>query len=289
MITVTAVVVLAEALLLRGATRVFIHIPGVDVTSGLAGVITEGARLAFRMAVPLTFALLVLLGLHLWASERGRPRAVSIGVFLGAAVVGRFDGLSFATDWLVLGVVTAVATSSLLRLEGRARIPIAAWSAAFLMSGVVHVLDQRVADGLGTLTLPWLGEAAEALALLALLATPLLLRNHLSRLDWLIGTGIATVLAVALLNAEGLSAARILFLWNLGLSGGYPVILYAVAFGSLGMTIAALIRHRCIASAAALVFMSAAGFGIFSSYQTALFVAGLILTSPRSHARSTVG
>jgi hypothetical protein len=277
LIRVTALVVVAEALLLRGATRVFIHIPGLDVTNGVLGRITDLARLAFRMAVPLTFVLLVMLTASLWVSHSGRASALAVGAFLAVVAAGRFEVLRPGANLVALGLVAAVAVVSVAGLELQARIPIAAWSAAFLMMGFVQLLDQRAADGVGVISLPWLGGLAEVVALVALVTAPLILRDRLGRVDWVVGVGIATLLVVALLNAEGQSAARILLLWNLGWSGGYPVIVYAIAIGSLVMTVAALVRRHRIRPAAALMFMSAAGFGLFSSYQTALLVAGLVL------------
>jgi len=259
LIRVTALVVVAEALLLRGATRVFIHIPGLDVTNGVLGRITDLARLAFRMAVPLTFVLLVMLTASLWVSHSGRASALAVGAFLAVVAAGRFEVLRPGANLVALGLVAAVAVVSVAGLELQARIPIAAWSAAFLMMGFVQLLDQRAADGAGVISLPWLGGLAEVVALVALVTAPLILRDRLGRVDWVVGVGIATLLVVALLNAEGQSAARILLL------------------GSLVMTVAALVRRHRIRPAAALMFMSAAGFGLFSSYQTALLVAGLVL------------
>lgn len=277
LIRVTALVVVTEALLLRGATRVFIHIPGLDVTTGVLGRVTDVARLAFRMAVPLTFVLLMMLIGSLWASHSGRLSAVVVGAFLTAAAAGRLEVLRPGAELVVLGLVAALAVVSAVSLEPQARIPIAAWSVAFLMMGVVQLLDQRAADGAGVISLPWLGGLAEAVAVVALITAPLLLRDRLNRRDWVVGAAVAALLTVALLSVEGQSAARILLLWNLGWSGGYPVIVYAIAIGSLVMTVAALVRRHRIRPAAALIFMSAAGFGLFSSYQTALLVAGLVL------------
>ncbi len=279
MIRVTALVVVAEAILLRGATRVFIHIPGLDVTTGVLGQVTELARLAFRMAVPLTFVLLMMLIGSLWVSHCHRVSAVAVGAFLTAAAVGRIEVLRSGADLVMLGLVATVAFVSIVGLEPQATIPIAAWSVAFLMAGFVQLLDQRAADGVGVMSLPWLGGLAEAVAVVALITAPLLLRDRLGRLDWVVGTAIATLLTIAFLNVEGLTAAKILLLWNLGWSGGYPAIVYALAIGSLVMTVAALVRRRRIRSAASLMFMAAAGFGMFSSYQTALLVVGLILIS----------
>ena len=279
MIRVTALVVVAEAILLRGATRVFIHIPGLDVTTGALGRVTEIARLAFRMAVPLTFVLLMMLIGSLWVSRSHRVSAVVVGAILIATVMGRFEVLRSGVDLVVLGLVAAVAVVSVAGLEPQARIPIAAWGVAFLMTGFVQLLDQRTADGVGVMSLPWLGGLAEAVAVVALITTPLLLRDRLGRLDWVIGAAIATLLTIASSSVEGLTAAKILLLWNLGWSGGYPAIVYAIAIGSLVMTVAALVRRHRIRPAASLMFMAAAGFGLFSSYQTALLVVGLVLIS----------
>lgn len=269
--------VVTEALLLRGATRVFIHIPGLDVTTGVLGRVTDVARLAFRMAVPLTFVLLMMLIGSLWASHSGRLSAVVVGAFLTAAAMGRLNVLRPSAELVVLGLVAALAVLSVVSLEPPAKVPIAAWSVAFLMMGVVQLLDQWAADGVGVISLPWLGGLAEAVAVVALITAPLVLRDRLGRWDWVVGAGTATLLTVAFWNAEGMAAARILLLWNLGWSGGYPVIVYAIAIGSLVMTVAALVRRHRIRPAAALMFMGAAGFGMFSSYQTALLVVGLVL------------
>ena len=257
----------------------FIHIPGLDVTTGVLGRVTEIARLAFRMAVPLTFVLLMMLIGSLWVSHSHRVPAVVVGAFLIAVAAGRIEILRSGADFVALGLVAAVAFVSVVGLEPRARIPISAWSVAFVMTGFVQLVDQRAADGVGVMSLPWLGGLAEAVAVVALITSPLLLRGRLGRLDWVVGAAIATLLTIAFLNIEGLTAAKILLLWNLGWSGGFPAIVYAIAIGSLVMTVAALLRRHRIGPAASLIFMTAAGFGLFSSYQTALLVVGLVLIS----------
>ena len=284
LIRVTALVVLAEAVLLRGATRVFIHIPGLDVTNGVLGRVTDLARLAFRMAVPLTFALLLMLTASQWASRSGQVSAVVVSAFLLATAGGRFEALRPAADLIVLSLVAAVAVVAVVGLETHSKVPIAAWSAAFLMIALAQLLDQWAADGAGSISLPWLGGLAEAVALVAFFTAPLVLRNHPLPLDWMVGASAAGLLALALLSTEGQAAVKILLLWNLGWSGGYHVIVYAVAIGSFVMAITALVRRRRITTAASLIFMGVAGFGLFSSYQTALLVTGLALMSTPSES-----
>jgi len=278
---VTVLVVLAEALLLRGATRVFIHIPGVDVTSGILGGVADFARLAFRMAVPLTFVLLLMLVVSMWESG-ARLVAVLVAAFLVVAAGGRAEALRDAADLILLGLVAAVAIVVVVGLEPRWRVPVATWSAAFLMAGLVRLLDQSAADGVGLVSVPWLGGLAETVALAAFATTPLLLRRRPRRLDLIVAVGVAVFIALALGGAEAQSAAKILGLWNLGWAGGYPVVVYAVAIGALVMTVTALVRNSRILAATSLVLMGAAGFGLFSSYQTALLVTGLVLISTNS-------
>jgi len=285
-VRVTVLVVLAEALLLRGATRVFIHIPGVDVTSGILGVVTDLARLAFRMAVPLAFVLLLMLVASLWESG-SRQVAILVGAFLGLAAAGRFDVMREFVDPILLGLVALVAVVVVTGLESRWRIPVATWSAAFLMAGLVRLLDQWAADGASSVSLPWLPGMAETVALIAFITTPLVLRNRPRPLDLLIGVGVAVLIASTLSGAEAQSAAKILGLWNLGWAGGYPVLVYAVAVGILVATVTTLARGRRMMTAASFVFMGAAGFGLFSSYQTALLVLGLVLMAVPSEALET--
>lgn len=283
---VAAVVVLAEMLLLRGATRVFIHIPGLDVTTGLIGRVTEVARLTFRMAVPLTFALLVTLIATSWSRSSRRAMAVLVSAFAATAAIGLVEALAPEADVVMLVLVTAVAALALADLDSRSKIVIAAWSAAFVLAGVSQLLDQWAANGTMSASAPRFAGLGQAIALGAFLAAPVMLGRRLRRSDWLVYLGVVALITPAFLGAERQAATKILLLWNLGWSSAYPMILYILAIGSLVMTMVALVREDRSTDAAALVFLGAAGFGLFSSYQTALFVVGLVLISASTRVGS---
>ena len=71
--------------------------------------------------------------------------------------------------------------------------------------------------------------------------------------------------------------AKILLLWNVGLAGYLPSVLYGIAAGAVVYTIVVLraTGRRTSAIGLALLFMG--GIGLHSTYQTGLVLAGLAL------------
>jgi hypothetical protein len=73
----------------------------------------------------------------------------------------------------------------------------------------------------------------------------------------------------------GAATTKILMLWNFGLSGALPSILYAAAAGALGLTVVALARQRRGLAVAGVALVAIGGIGLHSTYQSGLAVVGL--------------
>ena len=275
-VTVTTAAVLVEALLLRGASRVLIHIPGVSVASGPLRILTEASRVAFQMALLLLMSLLLLLAGRAWAGRGERILAALLGAFLVLSAAGRLGSNELPIDAALVVVVAAIGGVRFASLTPRSRVPVGLWVAAFVSLGFAQVMEQITADGGGGGAVwGWPVQLGEAAGVLAFLTVPLLLTGRAKRIEWIIGIGVGAV-ALAVLTT-GQAAGRILLLWNLSWSGWLPAYAYAAGLGVLSATLvrAGLGRERNLT--AALVFMAAAGFGLVSSYQTGLLAAGLAL------------
>jgi hypothetical protein len=73
------------------------------------------------------------------------------------------------------------------------------------------------------------------------------------------------------------STSRILLLWNGGLSGVFPGVVYAFAAATAAGALAGLWREGRWFAALAMVLFAAAGVGLENTYQTGLLVCALLL------------
>lgn len=264
-----------ELVVLRIFTRTIIHIPGASGASPLLSMTAEIGRFTYYLSCVLLIALLTL---FMAASSRVTSAREMVGVaatatFVIAAggaragVVGH-DTAGVATVVAVVGL-GLVATS---QVEPRARLPVIAFSGAFALAAFDELVGVGITTGGASTDLRF---AAEVLAVLAGITSPLLLRarpDHRS-----VGVGLIACLAlVAMLTANSWTTT-ILMLWNFGLAGTLPWVFYGAAFGALACTLVSLVSdaHRRRAIALALLF--AGGIALHSTYQTGLVIAGLAL------------
>jgi hypothetical protein len=274
----TALAAAVELVILRIFTRTAIHIPGVADLRAIFVPISEVGRFAFYLA-----AVLLTVTLALLAVDVGRRRSMAaylgaggLALFLSAAVTARVG----AADDLTLDVSTVVALLllspwALGGLRGRSRFPGVLLVSALVLASLIGT-EQAVAGaggGLGDRTWPTLG--GEMLAVSAAVAAPLVTGRMRTRSALMWGAVLGGLVFSGLLaNA---STVKILLLWNFGLAGYLPSILYGVAAGAVAYTIVALraAGRTSYASAIALLFMG--GIGLHSTYQTGLVLAGLAL------------
>lgn len=279
--TLAALAAVVEMLVLRVFTRTAIHIPGFSTLRPVYVTISETGRVAFYVAAVLLIALLMLLVADL--ARRGSfatlAGAAGIATFLGAAGIARLR----ETDGSFLGTATVV---SVLLLgpwacggsSGRSRIVRALLLTAFLVAAMISAGQPAPIDL--SARRAWLAVAAEMLAILGAIAAPLLTRTRSrSALVWGAAVG---VLVVAVLIANPWTV-KILLLWNLGLAGYLPSVLYGCAAAALTYTVISLFSDRRVTSAVGILLLFAGGIGLHSTYQTALVLAGLALLGMGEH------
>ena len=264
-----------ELVVLRIFTRTIIHIPGASGLSPVLSVTADIGRFAYYISCVLlivTIALLVVV-LASAASTRATVAAAATATFAAASIGARVGlvghdtvGVAALAAAVVLGLV------SVRTLERRARMPIAAFSGAFALAAFDELVGQGFTTAGGS---TGLRVVAEVLAVVAALTSPLLLRARPDRHS--IGVGLVGGVVVVMMLTANSWTTTILMLWNFGLAGTLPWVLYGAAFGALACTFAALVRSGDRQRAIVVALLVAAGIGLHSTYQSGLAVAGLAL------------
>ena len=266
-----------ELLILRAFTRTAIHIPALEVMQEPFDVLSFFGRYAYFLAVALLMIALPALALNLLAVGRSGPRiaAMPIAVFAIAAVAAA-AGVSgpLALDLLSLFSIVCLAGLAAGRWRLAGLMPFGMLALAFVTGGGYTVLQTASQQGGTRLDASWLLSVGELSGALFALSLPLLARRHIDRVSFAAGAVVA-VFAYSLFAGGGGATARILLLWNVGLSGVLPGTVYAVAAGALAMTFVALLRSRQVVAAMAVALLVAGGLGLHNTYQTGLVVAGL--------------
>jgi hypothetical protein len=269
-----AVSVLTELVVLRTVTRTLIHIPGLGEFEAPIRFLAEVGRFAYYVAAVsliVTLALLALVGL------RSRlPRHVGIGAvtiaFLLVAAAGRIG----VVPWPIVGwsALALLASAGLLGWRGVRSLPVGLFLAGSVAAGG-SVAVQGVGNGLTGSQMDILIWIAEWCFVLAGLTAPLLLKKSPSMAAWAVG-GAATLMVIAAF-ARGASTLSILVLWNVGVPGWLPGVAYALAFAGLVVTAwsAAARGERTVVIG--VVLLGAGGVGLFSTYQTGLVLAGVLM------------
>lgn len=271
----TALVLLAttELLLLRTLTRTAIHIPGIERTAAPYRLVAEAGRLAYYLAV--VVLVLVLIAVIASGFRRAVPPrgvAVALTLFIVAAVSARLDLISAATLALAIVMALGLTLSAVRqRVPVRRAWPVLALGGALLVS-VLHGLLQPAHVGIGSRDVSWLLLVAEALAVAGAIAAPLLVPGGRDTVALRFAVPVFALSSAALLTAG--PTVKILLLWNVGVAGYLPDLLYAVAASTVAYAImAARARDRRISYGLALLVLG--GVGLQSTYQTGVFLAGL--------------
>lgn len=267
----TAVAVVVELVVLRLFTRTVVHIPGAgDAAPGLS-VLSEVGHLAFYVATVLLVVLVALVVRRL-ATSRGvveTSALAGVTVLAGVALGRRLDLVaSSAADAAVIAAVLVVGIGAATRVESRARIPVVAFTAASTLAGIAMVAAHSSIR-------PDLRASAEILAVVAMATMPLAAPRRPDRISVLVGA-IAAVLTWGAL-ANNPTTPRILLLWNFGVLGTLPDVVYALVVASVLTALVWCWRSAARSRLAALVLVIAGGIGLHSTYQSALAVIGLAL------------
>jgi len=281
----TAAAAAIELVLLRVGTRTLIHIPGVERAEGPFTIVAELGRLAYSIAVVLSIMLLV--GIGIWSTRRGRvPEAVAVAVFGLAAVAARLgfmDALAVVAASTVAVTVLGIAAlrrHPSFRQHPLAWLPILLIGTAIVLFGIRALSVGAMAAGL-TDSGTWLLGVAETVALAGLILLPLA-TGRPDRVALALASAIGASIWVSLTLAD--ATVKILLLWNLGLAGSLPALLYAA--GGAAATAAAVTAARSGRAelTASIMLVVAGGFAIQSTYQSALVVAaaGVLATAEAS-------
>lgn len=271
---VLAVAASLELLLLRVATRTLIHIPGVDRAQGPFTLMAELGRFTFSIAEVLSIMLLAAIGL--WQARAGRLLdASAVGAFGVAALAARLGVMdpllavvASAAAVVVLGA-SAARRHPAFRHDAVARLPLILLGGAIVLFGLRALSVRAMAMGLtfGDAWLPWL---AEALAIAGLIMLPLA-TGRPDRITLVAAILVGVVTGTMLTLAE--STTKILLLWNLGLSGTLPTLVYALAGAAATAAALKAARSGRTEMLIALLLLIAGGFAIQSTYQSGLVIA----------------
>ena len=282
-----AVAASAELMLLRIATRTFIHIPGMDVVSGPLAVIAEAGRLAFHLTIVLVVALLFSTLVEIRRDRTGGSAALAaaIGLVLvasGLAVAGQLS--PSVTGWISLFAIglPLVATRRL----GERAVPLILWVAAVWLTGSGTLL-QGSGGGIGGGQFGGLLLAGEFAGVTAAVTLPLLTARPFPRPALTAGLAVAGLVTALLSFAS--STTAILVLWSFGIPASLSPLLYGLAAGAAVMTLWAAFSTGRRELGAGILLLAIGGFGLISTYQTILIVAGLVIvamaaTGPRSRS-----
>lgn len=272
-----AAAAVTELLILRTFTRIAIHVPALDALQGPYTALALVGRYAYFLAVALLLLALPALIWILAADRRPGRRlaAIAIGFFLvtsGAAAAG-IGGRATLDLASLLAVVSLAGLAAGCWRPSRA-LPFGMLGAAFISSGGYTLFQTASQEGAGSIDASWLLSAAELSGAAFALSIPLLAKQHIDRLSVAVGI-VVGLMAFGLFVGGGSTTSRILLLWNVGLSGTLPGVVYAAGAGAIALTLVALARARETFAATAVALLVAGGIGLHNTYQTGLVVAGL--------------
>ncbi len=276
---------LAELLLLRTATRVAIHIPASEALETPYLLVAGAGRIAYS-AAGLLALIVVAAALPVLAARPSQPTRVAALVvaaflslaLLAPAVPATRPYLDATTGIAAVGIAAATAVT----LGIPRSTPFAFLALSALAAALAAIVQAEPALPRGVL--PSLFRTTEALALAFALSAPLAVSATLDRRALAAGALGAAIAAAALLAPA--SSGRIILLWNAGLDGALPAPLYIVAAASFFAAVAAALGSGQRSIGLALLLVSAAGFGLHSSYQSLLLLAALLI--PVLHPGATV-
>ncbi len=265
---------LAELFLLRTGTRLAIHIPAAEALEGPYLVAALVGRFAFFVALVLAVLAAGAALSALWA--RGdAPARVAAGLFAGFVVIAALLPLLPGVAPITAGIA-ALAASALAAavIPGRGpwpAVPFALLGLSLLASACYTAV--LASPGPSAAAAVPLLDAAEFTGLVAGATLPLVFRRRPAFSAALVAA-LAALLAIFVFAAPSASV-RIILLWNGGITGALPPLLYAAA--SAGFVAAAWEAWRRGESRLLPVFalLLAGGLGLHNTYQTLLLLVAI--------------
>lgn len=263
-----------ELVVLRLVTRTAIHIPGISKVESPYRLAAETGRYAYYVALVLVvIALGSVVRRELQAGRIGW-NLVAVGWFIAAAGATRLGLMSdSALSWSVVGSAVLLVPATMRRYQTR-MAPILLFGTSFVVAGLHNATQSQ---GIGS----FIGQApngllvlAEALAVLACLTSPMLVETKRRTTPLVGGVGMAIATFMALVANQ--ATVKILLLWNFGLAGYFPAIVYSIAFGALTFTVLQS-RPTDARLALGLGLLVIGGLGLHSSYQSGLVLLGLVV------------
>lgn len=261
-----------ELLILRTLTRTAIHIPAMDALATPYEAVSFAGRYAYYVAAVLLMVALPLAAIHLWSAGDLAARGAACGIVLFLVMAGAARAIGgTGADYLTIAALGAVAAGSAWRLDRRPALGVMTFAAATLaLAG--HSLLQSSVDA-ASFDAGGLLYVGEFTAVAFALSAPWTMRAMPGRMALLLGAAAGGMTFATLVSSP--STTKVLLLWNEGLSGGYPALLYAAAAGALVATAAGLAARGQWVTAVAFGLLVFGGFGLHNTYQTGLAVAGL--------------
>ncbi len=266
-----------ELVVLRTFTRTAIHIPGLEEFAAPYRVVALGARYAYFVAVVLLITVLPVAAFALWRADAWPARALSAAVAaFGLAAAAALAGVDrTSVDVVTVSVVVFAAAAAAAAGGQRIAPALACFGVAFALSGT-YTLIQGQALAVPAREQQWLLSATEVFGVAAALTLPLMARPHLPRSS-LYAAGAVGLLTFGMFLSGGGSTARILLLWNEGLTGTLPAGVYAAAAATVAATVVALVRQHDLPRAAAVILLVTGGIGLHSTYQSGLVLIALVV------------
>ena len=264
-----------ELLILRTFTRTAIHIPALEQLAKPYEAVSLFGRYSYYVAALLLVMALPVAAHALWREGDKGARAASLAVagFAISAAIARVAGSSLAVDLLTVAAVAGTAAAAAGRLEWRAGLAVMVFTLGSVLIGGYSLLQTAVGEGANEVDARVLLYAGEAIALAFALASPWMFRAVPGRRAFIVAVVVGVVTFGMLLGNA--STVKILLLWNEGLSGPYPSFFYAAGASALLATVAGLLAHGQRLTAVGFALLIIGGFGLHSTYQTGLVIAGL--------------
>lgn len=274
-----------ELLVLRTFTRVAIHIPALERLSEPYRVLTTAGRYSYYLSAVLLIVALPVIAVVLLRGRGigGRIAGAATAGFVVIAALARVDAVDpvlvdAGTIAAVMVLAAAAATST------GSRVMLGAFAVAFLGAGLPTMFQTAASQGMAEIESGWMIWVAEGAALVFAVALGFAGRSMLSRRAWAVAV-LAGLLTFTMFIGNG-STVRILMLWNGGVGGHLPAVLYAVAAAGVAAGIIGYVRSGRLLMAAGIALLFIGGIGLHSTYQSGLVIAGLgLLAWPVAAAR----
>lgn len=273
--TWATVALLTELLILRLLTRTAIHIPGLGEVAAGIRFFSEVGRIAFNAALILTFALLLAMTIDTVIKKRW-PLFVALVGFLLVAIAAPLGWLSESViDSVTIAVIVAAPLLGWLSGNGSLRqsLPSLLFSSAFAVAAVPTVVGK--AQPRAILPVSGMLNVAEALALIAAFSLLIRVWGRPQRRSLIIAAVVGVVTA-GMLAAQP-ATVEILMLWNFGLAGYFPPLVYGLAAAVFAYAAATSIRRGQPTVAIGIAFVIVGGIGLHSTLQSASFFIGVLV------------